>query len=111
MAEKPPVPGRKLPDLNIPEDLDPIYANLVRITHSPSELVLDFARMLPGSTPAEVLSRILLSPLSAKLFYRALGENLAKYESHFGEIKVPGKSSLAEHLFKPPKPDDGNQDG
>ena len=95
----------------MPEDLEPIYANLVRITHSPSELVMDFARMLPGHKPAEVLARILLSPLSAKLFYRAMGENLSKYESKFGEINIPGDSSLAEHLFKPPKPDDGNQDG
>jgi hypothetical protein len=97
-------PTKKLPPLEIPEDLQPLYANLVRITHSPSELVYDFARMLPGGSPAEVQARILMSPLSAKLFHRALGENLSKYEANFGEIKIPGgTSSLAEHLFRPPQ--------
>jgi hypothetical protein len=94
----------KLPELKIPEDLKPQYVNVVRITHSPSEMVMDFAQVLPGGMPPQVVSRLLMSPLSAKLFHRALGENLAKYEANFGEIKVPGgTSSLAEHLFRPPQ--------
>jgi hypothetical protein len=43
-----------------------------------------------------------MSTLGAKLFYRALGENLAKYEAIFGEIHVPGEVTLADHLFRPP---------
>jgi len=72
--------------IEVPEDLEPLYVNVVRITHSPSEMVLDFARILPGMTPSKVISRLLMSPLSAKLFHQALGENLAKYEASFGEI-------------------------
>jgi hypothetical protein len=41
-----------------------------------------------------------MSPLSAKLLYRALAENLARYEAAFGEIHMP-VSTLADHLFKP----------
>jgi isocitrate dehydrogenase kinase/phosphatase len=88
----------------VPADLEVEYVNLVRIAHSPSELVFDFAHLLPGSSPAKVRSRIVMSPLGAKLFYRALAENLAKYEASFGEISVPGASSLADHLFRPPSP-------
>ena len=96
--------GKQLPQIEVPEDLEPIYVNVVRITHSPSEMVFDFARILPGMTPPKVISRLLMSPLSAKLFHRALSENLAKYEASFGEIKIPGdNSSLAEHLFRPPQ--------
>jgi hypothetical protein len=90
------------PTLEIPQGLDTVYVNLVRIAHSPSELVFDFAHLLPGSNPAEVKSRIVMSPLGAKLLYRALAENLARYEAAYGEIKVPGEASLADHLFKPP---------
>jgi hypothetical protein len=43
-----------------------------------------------------------MSPLGAKLLYRALGENLAKFETAFGEIAIPGGSSLADYLFRPP---------
>ena len=90
--------------MEVPEDLEPLYVNVVRITHSPSEMVLDFARILPGIAPSKVISRLIMSPLSAKLFYQALGENLSKYEASFGEIKLPGGgSSLAEHLFRPPQ--------
>jgi hypothetical protein len=96
---------KKPPSITLPDDLDPVYANLVRITHSPSEFVFDFAQMLPGLQGPAFKSRILLSPLSAKLIYKALGDNLAKYETNFGEISVPGSSSLADSLFQGPPTD------
>lgn len=96
-------PAAPAPNLEIPDDMDTIYVNLVRIAHSPSELVFDFAHLLPGGVPAKVKSRIVMSPLGAKLLYRALAENLARYEAAFGEIKVPGDSTLADHLFRPPE--------
>jgi hypothetical protein len=83
-----------------------VYANLVRIAHMPSELVFDFAHMVPGTTPACVRSRVVMSPLGAKLFHRALAENLSRYEASFGEIKIPGEVSLADYLFRPPQPPD-----
>ena len=91
--------------LEIPADLDTTYANLVRISHSPADLVMDFARILPGGPSARVVARVLMSPLGAKLFYKALGENLARYEAAFGEISLPGGHSLAEDLFHPPEPE------
>lgn len=106
MSSNPPRSSkRQMPPMEIPPDLEVVYVNLVRIAHSPSELVFDFAHLLPGSSPARVRSRMVMSPLGAKLFYRALGENLSKYEAAFGEIKVPGASSLADHLFRPNPPD------
>jgi len=92
--------------LDVPPEVEVQYANLVRIAHSPSELIFDFAHLLPGSSPARVRSRIVMSPLGAKLFFRALAENLAKYEASFGEIKIPGDSTLADHLFRPSGPSD-----
>ena len=75
---------------------------MARITHSPSEFIFDFAQMLPGLQGPAFKSRVLLSPLSAKLIYKALGDNLAKFETNFGEINLPGSSSLADSLFQPP---------
>ncbi len=90
--------------LEVPPDVHPIYVNLARIGHTPSEFVLDLARFLPGEPAPRLLSRVVLSPQSAKLLYRALGENLAKYEAHFGEIPLPGGPSLADLLFRPQQP-------
>lgn len=98
------------PPLDVPTDIETMYVNLVRIAHSPSELVFDFAHLLPGNNPARVRARIVMSPLGAKLLYRALAENLARYEAAFGEIRVPGESSLADHLFRPPQtPEKGKE--
>ena len=94
------------PAIELPPDLEAIYANMVRISHSPAELVFDFARMLPGMPSALVHARLIMSPMGAKLFYRALAENLARYEANFGEIPLPGDGALANDLFGqvlPPK--------
>jgi hypothetical protein len=94
----------QFPDLQFPDNLLVEYVNLVRIAHSPSELIFDFAQILPGLNRPLVQSRIVMSPLGAKLFYHALAENIARYEAAFGEIRIPRGTSLADELFHPPKP-------
>ena len=64
-----------------------IYSNLVIVNHSPTEFVLDFINVMPGSPKAKVRSRIILTPEHAKKFINAFNENLSKYEKSFGEIK------------------------
>lgn len=88
--------------LHVPPDLQPVYANLARIGHTPVEFVLDLAQFLPGDTEARLLARVVMSPQAVKMLYQALGENLAKYEASFGEIALPHPSSLADLLFRPP---------
>jgi len=64
------------------------YSNFVVVTHSPAEFVMDFTRLLPGVPKAKIHSRIVMAPLHAKAFLRALGENIKKFESKHGEIKT-----------------------
>lgn len=64
------------------------YANLAVITHSSSEFVVDFVRIMPGIPKAKVKSRIVLTPEHAKRLMMALQDNIAKFESHHGPIKV-----------------------
>lgn len=105
MEENKPVPG--LPPLIVPEDLEAHYSNLTRISHTPSEFVLDFAAVLPNFPP-RILTRVLMSPVAAKMFLHAMSENLTRYESAFGVIQMPsGQSNLANTLFRnihPPEP-------
>jgi hypothetical protein len=95
-----------MPPFQFPPGLEAIYANLVRISHSPAELVMDFARILPGDAAPQVYARVMMTPLSAKLFLNALDENLARYEAAFGEIRLPGDASLAGNLFSTIHPPD-----
>ena len=64
------------------------YVNFAIVTHSAAEFVLDFIRILPGLTKSKVRSRIVISPMHAKTFLKALENNIEKYEKKFGAIKV-----------------------
>jgi hypothetical protein len=66
------------------------YANMVMLHNSPSEMILDFARIMPRTPKAKVVSRIIMTPMHAKLLLQALQQNIKKHESQFGEIKVHG---------------------
>ena len=103
----------KPPELQMAEDLQVIYANLVRVSHTPAEIVFDFAQMLPAQEKINVLSRVIMTPMGVKLFFNALRDNLARYEAAFGEITIPRNSSLANDLFRavqPPKTPDTPED-
>lgn len=71
-----------------------IYSNLAIITHSHTEFILDFVKMMPGVPKAKVKSRIILTPQHAKRLYRALKDNITKYESVHGTIKEPAGESM-----------------
>jgi hypothetical protein len=66
------------------------YANLAMISHSPTEIIIDFARVMPGISKAKVKSRIIMTPMHAKMLHKALGENLTRFEKQYGEIKLHG---------------------
>ena len=67
------------------------YANFAIITHSSSDFVVDFARVLPGVPKAQVKSRVILAPEHAKRLLGALQENIMRYEKAFGTIKIPNQ--------------------
>ena len=76
------------------------YANLAIITHSSSEFILDFIRVMPGVPKAGVQSRIILAPEHAKRLLRALEENIAKYERVFGPVRLAVEQSLPPMAVK-----------
>ena len=77
------------------------YANFAIITHSSSEFILDFARMLPGLQKAQVRSRVILAPEHAKRLLGALQENIMRYEHTFGQIKLPENKQQAPRTIAP----------
>ena len=63
------------------------YSNLAIITHSNTEFVMDFVRVMPGVPKAKVKSRIVLTPEHAKSLLASLQDNIAKFEEKSGPIK------------------------
>lgn len=76
--------------LNISPDVaEGTYSNLVVISHTPAEVVMDFAQMLPGTEGATIRQRIIMNPIHAKRTLAALNDNIRKYEQQFGPIEEP----------------------
>jgi hypothetical protein len=79
-----------------------IYSNLAVITHSSSEFVIDFVRIMPGIPKANVKSRIILTPEHAKRLLLALQDNLNKYESVNGPVILRGGGHIPPLNFGGP---------
>jgi hypothetical protein len=76
-------------NIELKEDIaQGVYSNLAIISHSSSEFVLDFVRIMPGIPKAEVKSRIILTPEHAKRLLLALSENMSKFETNHGVVKI-----------------------
>lgn len=74
-------------NIEVPEDVaEGVYSNLAIVSHSPTEFIVDFVRIVPGTPKAKVKSRIVLTPEHAKRFTRALVENIKRYEKQHGDI-------------------------
>ena len=72
------------------KEAEGIYSNLVLLTHSPSEFLLDFARILPGIPKAKVYARIVMTPQNAKALLGVLQKNLEIYEKKHGKVPTSG---------------------
>jgi len=77
-------------NIELPEEVaEGIYSNLAIISHSNSEFVVDFVRLVPNVPKAKVKSRIILTPQHAKRLMRALVDNVKKFEGQHGIIEEP----------------------
>lgn len=77
------------------------YSNLAIISHSSSEFVIDFVRIVPGVPKAKVKSRIILTPEHAKRLLSALDENIRKFESLKGAIDIDNPSGFIPPMTGP----------
>jgi hypothetical protein len=62
------------------------YSNSLIVSHSPEEFIMDWLLNSPSGT--FLVSRIMVSPGSLRRIINALAENLEKYESQYGPIRV-----------------------
>lgn len=94
MPDKPDMKQGQNLKVELPNDETIVhYSNFTIVSHSPEEIVIDVARILPGREGAKVVARIVMTPKNAKMFSNALATNIQNYESKFGEIVLPNNSS------------------
>lgn len=82
-------------EIELPEEeATGTYSNLVMITHSASEFILDFIAVMPGIPKAKVVKRMVLTPDHAKRLANALNENVKKFEEEHGSINNDQKFDI-----------------
>lgn len=93
MSEK-----KKMQQLNvkIPDKLEPVYSNLIKISHTDDEFALTFLHKIPDTNLAQGRAIVTITPQHAKRLQRALTANIQKYEASFGEIKLPEDGTQRE---------------
>lgn len=102
-------PGKKKVTIDMPADLQAVYANVALISHTPAEIIFDFGQVLPRMPRGKVLSRVIMSPMHAKMLHMALGQQLAAYEKQMGKIPLPSSVTLPQQFFRfPPQEGDNN---
>ena len=75
-----------------------IYSNFVVISHSLSEFILDFARVLPGVPKSRVFARVVMTPPNVRALLHALEQNVKKYEEQFGKIRTVGGDTPSKEI-------------
>ncbi len=64
-----------------------VYSNAMGVSHSKEEFVLDFMNVYAHQRAGVVNARVITSPGHMKRIYKALEENIKKYEDKFGKIE------------------------
>lgn len=105
-----PDPKQRRINIDLPKGLRAVYANVALISHTPAEVMIDFAQVLPRSPRGSVEARVIMTPMHAKMLHLALAQNIANYERQFGEIRLPQRSStLADSFFRFSQEGDGDE--
>ena len=90
-------------NIELPEEIaEGIYSNLAIISHSHTEFVVDFIRLMPQVPKAKVKSRVILTPQHAKRLMKAMIDNVQKFEAQYGKIKE-GEPQMPPMNFNTPK--------
>lgn len=82
-----------------PDIAEGTYANATIVSHSVSEFIMDFIRMVPNMPQAKVKSRIIMTPEHAKGLMRTLEIQIQKYEETFGPIRNEVVPDRTAHPF------------
>jgi len=90
-------------NIELPEAVaEGVYSNLAIISHSHSEFVLDFIRLMPNVPKAKVKSRVIMTPQHAKRLMKALVDNIKKFENQHGKITGFEQPQMAPMNFNTP---------
>mgnify|MGYP001590622203 CR=1 FL=1 len=78
------------------------HANMMAVSHSKEEFILDFMNVYPMHGQGIAVGRIFITPGHMKRVLKALTDNIGQYEKQFGTIEeAPAVSGTNEIGFHP----------
>ncbi|MGE5392623.1 MAG: DUF3467 domain-containing protein [Candidatus Saccharibacteria bacterium] len=94
-----------MPEQNINVKIDDaalkgVYSNMMMVSHTREEFILDFLNIYPAQKQGVVVSRVITSPEHLKRLVAALTENMQKYENQFGKIEETSPVDSKEIGFR-----------
>ncbi|MHC1626792.1 MAG: DUF3467 domain-containing protein [Methanoculleaceae archaeon] len=75
--------------IQIPQNLDPVYSNRIQIAYRRGEWTFVFLHEIPGVNQARAKAIVTITPVHAKNFVEVMSRSIAEYERKFGEIMPP----------------------
>ncbi|MDO5844825.1 MAG: DUF3467 domain-containing protein [Methanocorpusculum sp.] len=73
-------------NVQIPQNLDPVYSNMIQIAFKDDEFTMMFLHQLPSVNQAKAKAIVSISPAHAKKLLAALEKSVKDYEEKFGAI-------------------------
>ncbi len=96
MADKPDVQQPQPIKINTVDEISRgRYSNMVIVSHSPDEFMLDW--LLNSPNGPHLVARLILSPANVKRTIDILKISLQQYEKQFGEVKLPDPDDQKVH--------------
>jgi Protein of unknown function (DUF3467) len=80
------------------KDLVGHFSNLVMIHHNPEEFTMHFIYVFTNGTHGKLVASTIVSPGHAKRLWRALGENISRFEAQFGPIRESPSAAPAPNV-------------
>src|SRR6201997_2371142 len=74
------------------------FSNLVMMHQHPEEFTLHFIYVFTNGTHGKLVASTIVSPGHAKRLWRALGENISRFEAQFGPIRESPSTAPAPNV-------------
>lgn len=75
--------------VNVPQTLDPVYANRIQVAYKEDEFTFMFLHEIPGTNQARAKAIVSITPKHAKNLLAVLSKSMKDYEEKFGSIQPP----------------------
>jgi Protein of unknown function (DUF3467) len=84
--------------VNIPQNLDPVYSNMIQIAYKDDEFTFVFLHQIPGVNQARAKAIVSITPQHAKNLLAVFTKTFADYEAKFGKIETPAGKPQSESV-------------